>query len=99
MRKLLAVRPDRTEYLNDYDVTVAWSYPEAKRLILEAEERGRPFDTLDLCVRDKRAFREFLDWMEKRRRRYPFSIFGYRSDSEFIRIRDKARKRGFIFNS
>ena len=95
--KLLAVMPDTTDYPDRYEVTRAGSFDEAKQLILRAEESGEPFEALDLSVRDRHAFDEFLFWMERRGSRYPFSIFGC-STFQFMRIRDEARRRGFTFN-
>ena len=96
--KLLAVRPDRTNYLSCYEVSVAPSFEAAKLLLVRAEEAGAPFETLDLPVYDEKAFCAFLDWLEATGRRLPFSVFGCRSTRQFIRFRDEARRRGFHFN-
>ena len=95
--KLLAVQQNSGNYAPFYEVTCADSYAEAKRLIVQAEEAGAPFDTLDLPVNPMGDFDEFLFWMERRGSRYPFSIFGC-STFQFIRIRDEVRRRGFTFN-
>jgi len=99
MRKLLAVRTQPVNYGSYYRVTYARSFEEAKEMILRAEAAGEPFEDLDLPVLDEGAFRAFLDWMEARGRKYPFSIYGERSTAEFLRIRDNCRARGFHFNS
>ena len=95
--RLLAVQPRSLNYLDMYEVSVADNYEEAKIMIEEAEKKGQPFEHLDLPVRDIRRFWDFVDWMEKRHWRYPFSIFGYSNTFQFIRIRDESRRRGFSF--
>lgn len=98
MRKLLAVRSERTNYVSYCEVSYARSFEEAKELLLRAEQEGCPFDDLDLPVRDEAAFWGFLDWMERRGRKYPFSVYGC-DPPTFLRLRDLSRARGFHFNS
>ena len=98
MRKLLAVRSERTNYVSYYEVTYARSFPEAAAAILRAEAEGAPFDDLDLPVQDEAAFWEFLDWMARRGRKYPFSVYGCDTPT-FLRLRDLVRARGFHFNT
>ena len=96
-RRLLAVQPQSMNYPDYYEVSVAYSYPEAERMIEEAEKNGQAYDQLDLSVRDTVRFREFVDWMEGRQSKYPFSIFGYASPFLFSMIKNEARRRGFDF--
>lgn len=98
MTKLLAVRQNPTNYVSCYQVSYARSFEQAQEMILRAEQQGCPFDTLDLPVRDEESFWAFLDWMERRGKKYPFSIHGQLHGFQFIRIRDQARARGFHFN-
>lgn len=98
MRKLLAVRTDRTNYVSYYQVTYAASFQEAAEKILRAEAEGCPFDELDIPASDEQKLWEFLDWMERRGRKYPFSVYGCNTFT-FIRLRDKCRARGFHFNT
>ena len=97
MIRMLAVMPESANYNSFWEVAVARSFSEAKAMIEQAERAGAPFDDLDLPVRKKSAFWEFIDWMEARERRYPFSVFGCRNTRHFIRIRDEARRRGLVF--
>ena len=99
MRRLLAVKAADLNYVSYYTAELAHDYEEAKAMIEKAEADGAPFDDLDLCVRDEGEFWEFVDWMEMRGTKYPFSIFDYKSGLHFERIRDLVRKRGFHFNS
>ena len=85
------------DYLNIYEVSVAVSFGAARQMIEEAEAEGIPYDALDLRVDPEREFWRFIDWMEARERRYPFSVFGCRNTRHFIRIRDEARRRGLVF--
>ena len=98
-RRLLAVMSPSTNYVPYYEVSTARSFEEAKLMIQQAEADGRPFDDLDLPVSDEALFREFLDWMEKRGRKYAFSIFGYKNPLRFQAIANEARARVFHFNS
>ena len=97
-RRHLAVMSPSTNYVSYYEVSFARSFGEAKAMILAAEAEGRPFESLDLPVSDEAAFREFLDWMERRGRKYAFSIFGFRNSFHFMAIAREARARGFHFN-
>ena len=97
-RRLLAIKPDSSNYIDLYTVTVARSFEEAKTMIRQAEEAGTPFDDLDLPVYDRKAFEDFINWMISTNRKYPFSIFGFRNPLEFMNIRNKARSCGFHFN-
>lgn len=99
MRIILAVRPDSLNYLSYYDVHVAADYEEARSKIQYAESIGEPFDELDLNVSSENEFLAFLDWMDARGSKYPFSIFGYASNMLFMKVRDISRSRGFHFNS
>lgn len=98
-RKLLAVRPHSLNYLEIYEVSSARSFDEAKRMIVDAEAEGVPFDALDLPVRDEKAFWAFLEWMRDTHRRYPFSIFDYGSNLRFLHIRDRAAGMGFVLRT
>ncbi len=99
MRKLLAVMPQATNYGSFYDLSIANSYEQAKDMIISAEYAGAPFDDLDLPVQNEEIFWEFIDWMEKTDRKYSFSIFGYKSDAQFLNIAKAVREKGFHFNS
>lgn len=98
MRTLLAVRTERGNYGTYYKVAYAPSFEAAKAMILRAEADGTPFDDLDLPVRDEAAFWDFLDWMERRGRKYPFSVYGCDTFT-FLRLRDRSRAMGFHFNT
>lgn len=98
MRKMLSVRTEHGNYAPYYQVTYADSFMEAAEKILQAEEEGCPFDELDLPAGDEQKFWEFLNWMERRGRKYPFSVYGCNTFT-FIRLRDKCRARGFHFNT
>lgn len=97
-RRLLAVTPVSTNYNSTVELTVASSFDKAKEMIVSAEEAGAPFDDLDLPVGDEAAFWEFVEWMEKRGRKYAFSIFGC-DTPRFWQIAETVRGRGFHFNS
>lgn len=98
MTKLLAVQTEAANYAPYFQVSCARSFEEAKEMILRAEQEGCPFDTLDLPARDEESLWRFLDWMAQRGKRYSFSIHGQLHVFQFIRIRDRARARGFYFN-
>lgn len=98
MRKLLAVRSQPVNYASYYQVSYARSFAEAAAMILRAEAEGAPFDDLDLPVQDEASFFKFLDWMEDRSRKYPFSVYGCDTPT-FLRLRDMTRARGFHFNT
>ena len=97
IRRLLAVKPQSMDYIHSYSVTAARSFEEAKAMILRAEAEGAPFDALDLPAYDRKGFKDFFNWMIKTNRKYPFSIFGYRGNAEFLRVREKARRSGIPF--
>ena len=98
-RTILAVQQRAADYLRPELVTEARSFEEAKEMIIRAEEIGQPFDDLDLPVRNEKQFWEFIEWMRKRGRKYPFSIHGYKGTRHFLVIRDRSRAMGFHFNS
>lgn len=98
-RKLLAVMPQSTNYLNTYEVDVAASFEEAKRMIAYAEMCGAPYDDLDLPACDEKRFWQFVNWMEETDRKYSFSVFGVKDTKRFWKIAEKVRARGFHFNS
>ena len=98
-RRLLAVMPASTTYLPTYDVDVAHSFEEAKKMILSAEMDGEPYADLDLPVYNEKSFWQFVEWMEKTNRKYPFSICGCKNEKQFRAVAEKARKKGFHFNS
>ena len=97
--RLLAVAPKSTNYAPFYELSVSSSYEDAKEKIIAAEESGVPFDTLDLPIEDEALFWSFLDWMEKRGKKYSFSIHGRISTPKFCSIAEMVRARGFIFNT
>jgi len=98
-QNLLAVMPDGLNYLPEYDVSVAKSFEQAKAMLRDMEERGTPFDTLDLPADDEKRLWEFLNWMKTTGRNYPFSVFGCKSDKEFWALCETCRKKGFQFNT
>ena len=98
-RKLLAVMPQSTNYLSMFDLSIARSFEEAKRMMMSAEAQGCPYDDLDLPVSDEKRFWQFVEWMEETGRRYSFSVFGYKDTKHFCKIAEKVRDRGFHFNS
>ena len=98
-RKLLAVMPQSLNYGSFYDVDVAYSFQEAKEMIELAETNGNPYEDLDLPAGDEKTFWEFINWMEITRRRYRFSIFGVKTEKQFWEIAEKARNKGFHFNT
>ena len=98
-RKLLAVAPQTENYSDIYDVDVAYSFEQAKEMITDAENNGMPYSDLDLPVEDEKKFWGFIEWMEKTRREYSFSIFGAKNEKQFCKIAEKVRKKGFHFNS
>ena len=98
-RKLLAVMPQSTNYLNVFDVEIARSFNQAKDMIMDAENNGIPYDDLDLPVYDEKQFWQLVEWMEKTGRKYSFSIFGAKNEKHFYEIAEKARAKGFHFNS
>ena len=99
MRKLLAVKPVSTRYGCQYRVSVAHSFREARLLIAQAEQTGEPFDDLDIPVSNEAEFWEFLDWMRKTGRNYPFSVFGCEDTHSFWKLCEKCRAMGFRFNT
>ena len=98
-QKLLAVMPDRLNYLPGYDVSVAHSFEQAKSMILRMESQCTPFDTLDLPARDEKALWDFLNWMRRNCRNYPFSVFGCKDTKRFWKLCEECRSKGFIFNT
>lgn len=98
-RKMLTVMPESTNYVNTYQVDVAYSFEEAKEMIRLAELQGAPYEDLDLPVSDEARFWQFVEWMKETHRKYSFSIFGAKSDKDFWRIAEKVREQGFHFNS
>lgn len=100
MIELLCVRPRNMNYLNNYHVSVASSYEEAKQMICSAEQSGKPYDQLDLPIYDswdEKEFWDFLKWMTIHNRRYAFSVFGIHNTFKFVRIRNRCRDMGFTF--
>ena len=100
MIELLCIKPRNMNYLNDYHVSVASSYEEAKQMICSAEQSDKPYDQLDLPIyhfRDEQEFWDFLKWMTIHNRRYAFSVSGIQSTIKFVKIRDKCREMGFTF--
>jgi hypothetical protein len=98
-RRLLAVMPQSTNYLNIYDVEIAHSFEEAKEMIISAEMCGKTYADLDLPVGDEKRFWKFIEWMEETHRKYSFSIFGAKNDKHFCEIAQRVREKGFHFNS
>lgn len=98
-RKMLAVMPESTNYVNTYQVDVAHSFEEAKEMIRLAELQGAPYADLDLPVSDEVHFWRFVEWMKETHRKYSFSIFGAKNDEDFRRIAKEVREQGFHFNS
>jgi hypothetical protein len=98
-RRLLAVMPPSTNYLHIYDVEIAHSFEEAKKMIISAEMYEIPYAELDLPVVDEKRFWQFVEWMEETHRKYSFSIFGAKNDEHFWTIAQKVRGKGFHFNS
>ena len=99
MYKLLAVMPERLNYLSCYEVTVADSFAQAKERIEQMESQGTPFDSLDLPAGDENRLWEFLNWMRATGRNYPFSVFGDLSTESFWALCEKCRSLGFHFNT
>ena len=97
--RMLAVMADNLNYLPCYEVSVAGSFEEAKIRIQAAEENGSPFDVLDIPAGDEKIFWDFLEWMHRSGRNYPFSIFGIGNTFNFMRIVRKARGQGFTVNT
>lgn len=91
--------PIYPHYHPDYDVTIAWSFSQAQDMILQAEKNGQPYHDLDLPVSDEKAFWQFVEWMERTDRKYPFSVFGCTNDVHFMKIAMIAREKGFHFNT
>ena len=98
-RKLLAVNPKSTNYINCYKVDVAHSFEQAKEMIIAAEAIGKPYDDLDLPAGDEAPFWAFVAWMEETGRRYAFSIFGITDAARFWKIAEQIREKGFHFNT
>ncbi len=94
--RMLAVMDDCKNYLDYYEVSYADSYEDAKRMIEKSEQAETLYDSLNLNVKDESAFWEFLDWMKRRGRRYPFAIFGC-SQLKWLMVRNKAKAQGFSF--
>ena len=64
-RRLLAVMPPSTNYLDCYHVEIAHSFEEAKEMIISAELHSNPYDDLDLPVFNEKQFWLFVEWMEE----------------------------------
>ncbi len=94
--RILAVMDDCKNYLDYYEVSYADSYEEAKIMIEKSEQAGTPYHSLNLNVKDEESFWEFLDWMNRRYRKYPFAIFGCHQLKWFM-IKNKVKAQGFSF--
>lgn len=97
MIELLYVKPLNMNYLNDYHVSVASSYDEAKQMVCLAEQKGKPYAQPDLPIYDSwdvQEFWDFLEWMKIHNRRYAFSVSGIQNTLKFMNIRNKCRDMG-----
>lgn len=106
-RSILVIMP--SSFIGPYDypyhdkVDCANSFIEAQQMIIAAEQADDPYEGLDISAANEDMFWEFLDWMERRGRKYPFSIHNWvvpflmNYESAFVRIRDECRRRGFVF--